>query len=388
MKLVLFGATGNVGSRVAQEARRRGHEVVGVVRDPAAAQSPVSGLALVRGDATDAASVASVARGGDAVVSAISPRPNARGLPAPSLPGAARALLAGLRQAGVKRFLFVGGAGSLEVSPGQALMDQPGFPAAYRAEALASREALQILRAEAGDLEWTYLSPAAEIAPRRADREVPDHRRCVPDRCRGQEQHHVRGLRGGAAGRARAPEAPAAALRGGVLSAGRAGAVSSTAPRLRAVGVISSRLVDRDRAPMQGMEGAPDAWLEVRPWAARALQGIAAGDELIVITWLHQARRDTLRVHPRSDPRKPLTGVFATRSPDRPNPLGLHPVTVRAVEGRRLRIGPLEAIDGTPVVDIKPVIREDGRGLTRPGARSPRMRSRTRTRPTRSRTRR
>lgn len=165
MKLVLFGATGNVGSRVAQEARRRGHEVVGVVRDPAAVQSPVSGVALVRGDATDAASVASVARGGDAVVVAISPRPNARGLPAPSLPGAARALLAGLRQAGVKRFLFVGGAGSLEVSPGQALMDQPGFPEAYKAEALASREALQILRAEAGDLEWTYLSPAAEIHP-------------------------------------------------------------------------------------------------------------------------------------------------------------------------------------------------------------------------------
>lgn len=165
MKLVLFGATGNVGSQVAQEARRRGHDVVGVVRDPAAVQSPVSGLALVRGDATDAASVASVARGGDAVVSAISPRPNARGLPAPSLPGAARALLAGLRQAGVKRFLFVGGAGSLEVSPGQALMDQPDFPAAYKAEALASREALQILRAEAGDLEWTYLSPAAEIHP-------------------------------------------------------------------------------------------------------------------------------------------------------------------------------------------------------------------------------
>jgi tRNA-Thr(GGU) m(6)t(6)A37 methyltransferase TsaA len=90
--------------------------------------------------------------------------------------------------------------------------------------------------------------------------------------------------------------------------------------------------------------------------AADGLLGIAAGDELIVITWLHQANRDVLRVHPRSDPRHPLTGVFATRSPDRPNPLGLHTVTVRAIDGNRLRIGPIEAIDGTPVVDIKPVL--------------------------------
>jgi tRNA-Thr(GGU) m(6)t(6)A37 methyltransferase TsaA len=108
---------------------------------------------------------------------------------------------------------------------------------------------------------------------------------------------------------------------------------------------------------MQGSEGAPDAWLEVRPFAAQGVQGIGAGDELIVITWLHRARRDVLRVHPRSDPRNPLTGVFATRSPDRPNPLGLHPVTVREIDGNRLRIGPIEAIDGTPVVDLKPVLR-------------------------------
>jgi tRNA-Thr(GGU) m(6)t(6)A37 methyltransferase TsaA len=83
---------------------------------------------------------------------------------------------------------------------------------------------------------------------------------------------------------------------------------------------------------------------------------VAPGDELIVITWLHQGRRDVLQVHPRKDPNAPLTGVFATRSPDRPNPLGLHPVTVRSIEGTRLRIGPIEAIDGTPVVDIKPVL--------------------------------
>jgi len=125
---------------------------------------------------------------------------------------------------------------------------------------------------------------------------------------------------------------------------------------LRAIGEISSELKDPHGAPMQGFEGAPDAWLEVAPWAADALHGLAVGDEIIVITWFHQARRDVLKVHPRSDPKRPLAGVFTTRSPDRPNPLGLHPVTVRAIDGRRLRIGPIEAIDGTPVVDIKPVI--------------------------------
>jgi tRNA-Thr(GGU) m(6)t(6)A37 methyltransferase TsaA len=94
----------------------------------------------------------------------------------------------------------------------------------------------------------------------------------------------------------------------------------------------------------------------VYPWATKAMHGLATGDEVIVITWLHRGRRDVFRVHPRSDPRNPLTGVFATRSPDRPNPLGLHPVVVRAIDGNRLRIGPIEAIDGTPVVDIKPAL--------------------------------
>lgn len=110
---------------------------------------------------------------------------------------------------------------------------------------------------------------------------------------------------------------------------------------------------------MQGPEGAPDAWLEVSPFAAAGLEGLAVGDDIVVVTWLHRARRDVLRVHPRSDRRRPLAGVFATRSPDRPNPLGLHRVTVRRVAGHRLRIGPIEAIDGTPVVDIKPTL--DGR---------------------------
>jgi tRNA-Thr(GGU) m(6)t(6)A37 methyltransferase TsaA len=94
----------------------------------------------------------------------------------------------------------------------------------------------------------------------------------------------------------------------------------------------------------------------VNPSTAPALDGLAIGDDIIVVTWLHRAQRDVLKVHPRSDRRRPLTGVFATRSPDRPNPLGLHRVTVRAVAENRLRIGPIEAIDGTPVVDIKPVL--------------------------------
>ena len=95
----------------------------------------------------------------------------------------------------------------------------------------------------------------------------------------------------------------------------------------------------------------------MHPWAADALFRLALGDEIIVVTWLHRARRDVMQVHPRSDPRNPLTGVFATRSPDRPNPLGLHPVVVRAIDGTRLRVGPIEAIDGTPVIDIKPVLK-------------------------------
>ncbi len=127
--------------------------------------------------------------------------------------------------------------------------------------------------------------------------------------------------------------------------------------RLRPVGVIRSDLRSRRDAPRQGAEGAPDAWLEVHPWAARGLEGLRVGDGIVVVTWLHRARRDVLRVHPRSDRRRALTGVFATRSPDRPNPLGLHPVVVRATEGNRLRVGPIEAIDGTPVVDIKPLLR-------------------------------
>jgi tRNA-Thr(GGU) m(6)t(6)A37 methyltransferase TsaA len=126
--------------------------------------------------------------------------------------------------------------------------------------------------------------------------------------------------------------------------------------QLRPIGVIRSTIKKRSQAPKQGSEGAPDAWLEVSPFAAQGLEGLLPGTDILVITWLHQGRRDILKVHPRSDPRRPLTGVFATRSPDRPNPLGIHRVTVRRVTKNRLRIGPIEVIDGTPVVDIKPAL--------------------------------
>jgi tRNA-Thr(GGU) m(6)t(6)A37 methyltransferase TsaA len=123
------------------------------------------------------------------------------------------------------------------------------------------------------------------------------------------------------------------------------------------IGVVRSSLEDRGSAPKQGSEGAPDAWIELAPSVHDGLDRIEARDELIVITWLHESRRDVLKTHPRGDTRAPLTGVFATRSPDRPNPLGLHPVTVLEIMGGRLKVGPLEAIDGTPIVDIKPVLR-------------------------------
>jgi uncharacterized protein len=165
MRITVFGATGNVGRRIALEALRRGHEVTGLVRDPAAVQTPDPRIRLVRGDATSAESVASVVKGSDAVVSAISPRPNQRGLPAPKLVDNARALIAGLRSAGVKRVLYVGGASSLDVAPGKQLLDQPGFPEIYKAEAIEGLEALRVWRSEAAGLDWTYLSPAAEIGP-------------------------------------------------------------------------------------------------------------------------------------------------------------------------------------------------------------------------------
>jgi tRNA-Thr(GGU) m(6)t(6)A37 methyltransferase TsaA len=125
---------------------------------------------------------------------------------------------------------------------------------------------------------------------------------------------------------------------------------------LRRIGCLRSALRSRDEAPRQGAEGAPDAWLDVDPLYARALSGLAVGDHVIVITWLHLADRDVLEVHPRGQPQHPLTGVFLTRSPDRPNPLGLHRVHIREIGGTQFFIGPIEAIDGTPVVDVKAVL--------------------------------
>jgi tRNA-Thr(GGU) m(6)t(6)A37 methyltransferase TsaA len=125
---------------------------------------------------------------------------------------------------------------------------------------------------------------------------------------------------------------------------------------LRPIGVIRSTLRERSEAPKQGSEGAPDAWLDIQNFALSALDGIVPGDDLLILTWLHQSDRTVLKVHPRSDPSRRLTGVFATRSPDRPNPIGLHRITVRKIEKHRLLIGPIEAIDGTPVVDIKPAL--------------------------------
>ncbi len=127
---------------------------------------------------------------------------------------------------------------------------------------------------------------------------------------------------------------------------------------IKPIGIIRSDLATRETAPHQGDEGAPDAWLELYPTMAEGLKGLAVGNEIIVITWLHKAHRDTLKVHPRRDVNRLLTGVFATRSPDRPNPLGLHRVTVLDMQGNRLKVGPLEAIDGTPVIDIKSVRRQ------------------------------
>lgn len=123
---------------------------------------------------------------------------------------------------------------------------------------------------------------------------------------------------------------------------------------LRTVAVVSSPLLSRDDAPKQADEGAPSAWLVFRPEYADALVGVERGDEVIVLTWLHEADRDIQTVHSRGDTSRPATGVFSVRSPVRPNPIGLHLTTVVEVDGLRVRVAALEAIDGTPVVDLKP----------------------------------
>ena len=125
---------------------------------------------------------------------------------------------------------------------------------------------------------------------------------------------------------------------------------------LRPVGRVSSPLKDRAEAPKQADEGAPQAWLELEDAIAGAALGIESGDRVVLITWLARAHRDVLQNHPRSDPANPLTGVFANRSPDRPNPIGLHEVEVAEIDGARIRVTGLEALDGTPILDIKAVL--------------------------------
>lgn len=125
---------------------------------------------------------------------------------------------------------------------------------------------------------------------------------------------------------------------------------------IRPVGRVESALRDRAAAPKQGNEGAPEAWLVFEAELLDALHGIEVGDEILVLTWLDRGKRDVLRTRPRDDPANPLQGVFNTRSPDRPNPIGLHPVTVLAIEGPRMLVSELEALDGTPILDLKPLI--------------------------------
>ena len=125
---------------------------------------------------------------------------------------------------------------------------------------------------------------------------------------------------------------------------------------IRPIGHIESPLVDRETAPKQGSEGAPQAWLVFNPDMAAGIRDLAVGADVFVLTWLHQAQRDVLAVHPRGDPRNPDTGVFSTRSPDRPNPIGLHRAQIAAIDGPRVLVQHLEAVDGTPIVDVKPVL--------------------------------
>jgi tRNA-Thr(GGU) m(6)t(6)A37 methyltransferase TsaA len=126
--------------------------------------------------------------------------------------------------------------------------------------------------------------------------------------------------------------------------------------QVRPIGWVESPLVDRDSAPRQGDEGAPDAWISFEPDLIEAMADLEVGDDVIVLTWLHRADRGVLTTRPRGDANRPMAGVFSTRSPDRPNPIGLHRVQIAAIDGPRVKVRSLEAIDGTPVVDVKPVL--------------------------------
>jgi tRNA-Thr(GGU) m(6)t(6)A37 methyltransferase TsaA len=127
----------------------------------------------------------------------------------------------------------------------------------------------------------------------------------------------------------------------------------------KAIGCVESILAELESAPRQPDEGAPPAWLVFEPDVLEGLQGLRAGDEVILLTWLDRARRDVLTVHPRGDTARPQEGVFSTRSPNRPNPIGLHTVQITDIDGLRLRVRHLEALDGTPILDVKPVLSTD-----------------------------
>jgi tRNA-Thr(GGU) m(6)t(6)A37 methyltransferase TsaA len=135
--------------------------------------------------------------------------------------------------------------------------------------------------------------------------------------------------------------------------------VSDERIQLAPIGWVESPLTDPAAAPKQGDEGAPDAWLVLKAGLVEGLDGVETGDEIIVLTWLDRAHRDVLSVHPRGDLSRPPQGVFSTRSPDRPNPIGLHRVEVAKIDGNRLRVRRLEALDGTPILDLKPVLSTD-----------------------------
>jgi tRNA-Thr(GGU) m(6)t(6)A37 methyltransferase TsaA len=122
------------------------------------------------------------------------------------------------------------------------------------------------------------------------------------------------------------------------------------------IGWVESPLADLAQAPCQGDEGAPSAWLVFEPPVSEGIRDLQAGERIIVLTWLDRARRNVLSTHPRSDPNNPVLGVFSTRSPDRPNPVGLHRAEILAVQGPRILVSELEALDGTPVIDIKPAL--------------------------------
>ena len=139
----------------------------------------------------------------------------------------------------------------------------------------------------------------------------------------------------------------------------RAVVADVTSFEVRPIGRVESPLTDRHSAPRQPDEGAPEATLVFEPEVLEGLRSLRAGERVLVLTWLDRARRDVLRVHPRGDPSRAESGVFSTRSPDRPNPIGLHEVEITAIEGRRVRVGSLEALDGTPILDVKPILSRD-----------------------------